>query len=70
MAKKKEITTVTTTSALRDFYPKDHVVRAIRWATGMPKLVAEKVYDETCIQFHNRTAYEYNMYGVGRSVRA
>lgn len=67
---KKENTTVTTTSTIKDFYSRQEIVSAIRWATGMPKTVAESVYAETCPQFHNLTVLDYRVYGARRSVRA
>ena len=71
MAKKKDTeTTVTTTVAVKDFYPKHLVIRAIRWATGMSELDARQAYRDTCAQFHNRTAMEYNLYSnVRKNVR-
>lgn len=62
MAKKKENSTVITTAAIKDFYPKGLVIRAIRWATGMSEQDAKQVYRDTCAQFHNITATEYNLY--------
>lgn len=71
MAKKKEITTtVVTTASVKDFYGRQEIISAIRWATGMSKTVAESVYAETCPQFHNLTVMDYRVYGARRSVRA
>ena len=67
---KKQDTNVTTTTTIRDFYRKDEVVKAIRWATGMSKSIAEQVYADTCPQFHNLTMNDYRVYGSRRSVRA
>ena len=66
---KKQDTNVTTTISVQDFYPRHEVVKAIRWATGMPKRVAEQVYADTCPQFHNITMNDYRVYGSRRSVR-
>ena len=70
MAKKETTTNVVSTTAIRDFYPRHEVVKAIRWATGLPKRVAEQVYADTCPQFHNLTMNDYRIYGNRRSVRA
>lgn len=69
MARTKKQENVTTTISIRDFYPRHEVVKAIRWATGMSKTVAEQVYADTCPQFHNLTMNDYRVYGSRRSVR-
>ena len=71
MAKAKKTTesNVTITTEVRDFYDRTEVVRAIRWATGLAKSVAEAVYRETCPQFHNIAVADYRVYGTRRSVR-
>ena len=71
MAKKANTTTpIITTTSVKDFYGKQEIVKAIRWATGMTKTMAESVYAETCPQFHNLTVMDYRVYGARRSVRA
>lgn len=70
MAKKESTTTIVTTTSVKDFYGKQEIVAAIRWATGMSKNVAERVYADTCPQFHNLTVMDYRVYGNRRSVRA
>lgn len=70
MARTKKQDDVITTTTIRDFYPRHEVVKAIRWATGLPKTAAEQVYVDTCPQFHNLTMNDYRVYGSRRSVRA
>lgn len=67
--KKKENSTVITNTAIKDFYPKGLVIRAIKWATGMSELDARQAYRNTCAQFHNLTVHDYQVYGMRRSIR-